>query len=74
MLFFLNKIKIFSIYNNELSNKLETIGSTTEVPKIKITKIGKKDVSTSCIVLTNINSHPCKEVCVKNDIVEPCSK
>jgi hypothetical protein len=73
MLFFLNKIKILNIYNKELSNKLETIGST-EVPKIKITKIGKKDVSTSCIVSTDINSHPCKQVCVKNDIVEPCSK
>jgi hypothetical protein len=67
------KIKILIIHNNELTNELENIGSTLEAPKIEFPEIIKKDASTSCLYLIDINSNPCNQVLVKNIIVETCS-
>jgi hypothetical protein len=44
----LEKMEILSIHNNELTTKLENIGSTSEVSLVEISKIIKKDASTSC--------------------------
>jgi hypothetical protein len=53
----IGKMKIFSIHNNELTTKLENIGSTSEVSLIKIHEIIKKDASTSCFDLID-DSNP----------------
>jgi hypothetical protein len=65
------KIEIISIHNNELTTKLENIGSTPEVSLVEISKIIKKDASTSCFDLID-DSNPCNQVLVKNVIVETC--
>jgi hypothetical protein len=65
-------MKILSIHNNELSTMLESISSTSKAPKIKNTKIIKKDASTSCLNI-DIKSNPCNQVLVKHVIVETCS-
>jgi chromosome segregation ATPase len=44
----LAKMEILSIYNNELTTKLENIGSTPEASLVEILEIIKKDASTSC--------------------------
>jgi hypothetical protein len=64
-------MEILSIHNNELTTKLENIGSTPEVSLVEIPKIIKKDASTSCFDL--IDSNPCNHVLVKNVIIETCS-
>jgi seryl-tRNA synthetase len=43
----LEKMEILSIHNNELTTKLEKIGSTLGVSLIKIPEIIKKDAPTS---------------------------
>jgi FtsZ-binding cell division protein ZapB len=68
----LGKMKILSIHNNELTTKLENIGSTPEVSLIEIPKIVKKDASTSCFDLID-NSNPYNQVIVKNVVIETCS-
>jgi hypothetical protein len=68
----LEKMKILSIHNNELTTKLENISSTPEVSLIKIPEIIKKDASTSCFDLID-DSNPCNQVCVKNIVGETCS-
>jgi hypothetical protein len=68
----LEKIEILSIHNNELTTKLENIGSTREVSLVKIPEIIKKDASNSCFDLID-DSNPCNQVLVKNIIVETCS-
>jgi FtsZ-binding cell division protein ZapB len=68
----LGKIEILSIHNNELTTKLENIGSTPEVSLIKIPEIIKKDASTSCFDLID-DSNPYNQVLVKNVIIETCS-
>jgi hypothetical protein len=68
----LGKIKILSIHNNELTTKLENIGSTPEVSLAEIPEIIKKDASTSCFDLID-GSNPCNQVLVKNVIIEACS-
>jgi FtsZ-binding cell division protein ZapB len=68
----LEKMEILSIHNNELTTKLENIGSTPEVSLIEIPKIIKKDASTSCFDLID-DSNPCNQVLVKNVIIETCS-
>jgi hypothetical protein len=68
----LGKIEILSIHNNELTTKLENIGSTPGVSLVKIPKITKKDASTSCFDLID-NSNPCNQVLVKNVVIETCS-
>jgi hypothetical protein len=44
----LEKREILSIHNNELTTKLENISSTTGASLVEISKIIKKDASTSC--------------------------
>jgi hypothetical protein len=44
----LGKIEILSIHNNELTTKLENIGSTREASLVKIPEIIKKYSPTSC--------------------------
>jgi hypothetical protein len=68
----LEKMKILSIHNNELTTKLENIVSTPEVSLVKIPKIIKKGASTSCFDLID-DSNPCNQVLVKNIVVETCS-
>jgi FtsZ-binding cell division protein ZapB len=68
----LGKMKILSIQNNELTTKLENIGSTSEVSLVEIPEIIKKDASTSCFDLID-DSNPCNQVLVKNVIVDTCS-
>jgi FtsZ-binding cell division protein ZapB len=68
----LGKMEILSINNNELTTKLENIGSTPEVSLVKIPEIIKKDVSTSCFDLID-DSNPCNQVLVENIVVETCS-
>jgi chromosome segregation ATPase len=53
----LGKIEILSIQNDELTTKLENIGSTLEVSLIEISEIIKKDASTSCFDLID-DSNP----------------
>jgi hypothetical protein len=68
----LGKMEILSIHNNELTTKLENIGSTPEVSLIEIFEIIKKDASTSCFDLID-DSNPCNQVLVKNVIIETYS-
>jgi hypothetical protein len=68
----LEKMEILSIHNNELTTKLENIGSTPEVSLVKIHEIIKKDASTSCFDLIG-DSNPRNQVLVKNIVVETCS-
>jgi FtsZ-binding cell division protein ZapB len=68
----LGKMEILSIHNNELTTKLENIGSTPEVSLAEIPKIIKKYASTSCFDLID-NSNPCNQVLVKNVVIETCS-
>jgi hypothetical protein len=65
-------MEILSIHNNELTTKLENIGSTPEVSLAEIPKIIKKYASTSCFDLID-NSNPCNQVLVKNVVIETCS-
>jgi hypothetical protein len=65
-------MKILSIHNNELTNKLESICSTLEAPLVEIHKIIKKDASTSCLYLLD-GSNPCNQVLIKNVIIENSS-
>jgi hypothetical protein len=51
-------MKILSIHNNELTTKLENIGSTPGASLVEIPKIIKKDVTTSCFDLVD-DSNPC---------------
>jgi hypothetical protein len=65
-------MEILSIHNEELSTKLENIGSTPEVSLVEIPEIIKKDASTSCFDLID-NSNPCNQVLVKNVVIETCA-
>jgi hypothetical protein len=65
-------MEILSIHNNELTTKLQNIGSTLEVSLIEILEIIKKDASTFCFDLID-DSNPCNQVLVKNVIIETCS-
>ena len=65
----LEKMEILSIHNNELTTKLENIGSTLGASLIEIPEIIKKDASTSCFDLID-DSNPCNQVLVKNVIIE----
>jgi hypothetical protein len=65
-------MEILSIHNNELTTKLENIGSSPEVSLVEIPEIMKKDASTSCFDLVD-NSNPCNQVLIENIVVETCS-
>jgi FtsZ-binding cell division protein ZapB len=67
----LGKMEILSIHNNELTTKLENIGSTLGASLVEIPKIIKKDASTSCFDLID-DSNPCNQVLVENIVVETC--
>jgi hypothetical protein len=68
----LGKMEIFSIHNDELTTKLENIGSTREVSLVEIYEIIKKDAYTSCFDLIN-DYNPCNQVLIKNVVIETCS-
>jgi hypothetical protein len=68
----LEKMEILSIHNNELTTKLENIGSTPEVSLAETLEIINKDASTSCFVLIN-DSNPCNQALVENIVIETCS-
>jgi hypothetical protein len=65
-------MEILSIHNNELTTKLENIGSISGVSLVKIPKIIKKDASNSCLNLID-DSNPCNQVPVENVVLETCS-
>jgi FtsZ-binding cell division protein ZapB len=67
----LGKMEILSIHNNELTTKLENIGSTPGASLVEISEIIKKDASTSCFDLVD-DSNPCNQVLVKNVVIETC--
>jgi hypothetical protein len=69
----LEKMEFLRIYNNELTIKLESTGGTPKASLVEIPEIIKKDASTSCLDLIDINSNPCNQVLVKNVIVDTCS-
>jgi hypothetical protein len=66
------KMEILSIHNNELTTKLENIGSTPGASLVEIPEIIKKDASTSCFDLID-DSNPYNQVLVENIVVETCS-
>jgi hypothetical protein len=68
----IGKIEILSIHTNELTTKLENIGSTSEASLIEIPEIIKKDASTSYFDLID-DSNPCNQVLVENVVLETCS-
>jgi hypothetical protein len=68
----LGKMEILSMHNNELTTKLENIGSTPEVSLVEIPEIIKKDASISYFDLID-DTNPCNQVLVKNVIIETCS-
>jgi hypothetical protein len=65
-------MEILSIDNNELTTKLENIGSTLRASLIEIPEIIKKYASTFCFDLID-DSNPCNQVLVKNVVIETCS-
>jgi hypothetical protein len=65
-------MEIISLYNNELTSNLESIGSTPGASLLEIPKIIKKDASTSCSDLID-DSIPCNQVLVRNVVIETCS-
>jgi hypothetical protein len=65
-------MEILSIHNNELTTKLENIGSTPVASFVEIPEIIKKHASISCFDLID-DSNPCNQVLVKNVIIETCS-
>jgi FtsZ-binding cell division protein ZapB len=68
----LGKMEILSVHNNELTTKLENIGSTPGVSLVEMPEIIKKNASTSCLDLID-NSNPQNQVHVKNVVIETCS-
>jgi hypothetical protein len=64
-------MKILSIHNNELTTKLENIGSTPRASLVEIYEIIKNDASTSCLDLID-DSNSCNQVLVKNVVIETC--
>src|SRR5688572_12977359 len=65
-------MEILSIHNNDLTTKLENIGSTLGASLVEIPEIIKKDSSTYCFDLID-NSNPYNQVLVKSIVVETCS-
>jgi hypothetical protein len=66
-------MEILSIHNDELTTKLENIGSTPEVSLVEMPEITKKDASTSCFDLID-NFNPCNQILVKNVVIETCTE
>jgi hypothetical protein len=68
----LEKMKILSIHNNELTTKIESMVNTIGASLVEIYEIIKKDASTSCCVLID-DSNSCNQVNVENIVIETCS-
>jgi hypothetical protein len=68
----LEKMEILSIHNDELTSKLDSIGSTLGASLVEIPKIIKKYASTSCFDLID-DSNPCNQVLVEDVVIEICS-
>jgi FtsZ-binding cell division protein ZapB len=68
----LEKMEILRIHNNELTTKIEIIGSTPGAPLDEIPEIIKKYASTYCFDLIDDSNH-CNQNLVKNVIIEACS-
>jgi hypothetical protein len=67
----LEKMKILSIHNKELTTKLENIGSTPGASLVEISEMIKKDASTSCLYLID-DSNSCNQVLGENIVIETC--
>jgi hypothetical protein len=67
----LEKMKILSIHNNELTIKLENIGSTPRASLVEIYEIIKNDASTSCLDLID-DSISCNQALAENIVIETC--
>jgi hypothetical protein len=65
-------MEILSIHKNELTTKLENIGSTLGVSLVETPEIINKYASTSCFDLIYY-SNPCNQVLAKNVVIETCS-
>jgi hypothetical protein len=65
-------MEILSIHNNELTTKLENIGTTPGASLVEIPEIIKKDTSTSCLYLID-DSYLYNQVLVKNVVIETYS-
>jgi hypothetical protein len=65
-------MEILRIHNNELTSKLESIGSTLGASLVEIYEIIKKGASTSRFYLID-DSNPCNQVLVRNVVIETCS-
>jgi hypothetical protein len=65
-------MEILSIHNNELTSKLENIGSTLGASLVVIPEIIMKDASTSCFDLIN-DSNPCNQVLIENVFIATCT-
>jgi hypothetical protein len=65
-------MEILSIHNNEITIKLENIGSTPGASLVEIPKIIKKDASTSFFDLIN-DCNPYNQDLVEIVILETCS-
>jgi regulator of replication initiation timing len=68
----LEKMEILRIHDNELSTKLEIIGSTPGAPLDEIPESIKKDASTYCFDLIDDSNH-CNQFLVKNVVIKACS-
>jgi hypothetical protein len=68
----LGKNEILIIHNNELTTKLENIGSTPKASLVETPEIIKNDASISCFDLID-DSNSCNQVLVENIVVETCS-
>ena len=64
------KMELLEAQNNELASKLEDIGNTPKAPKIdESNEIIKKDASTSCNNLCDLDSLFCDQVCFEKIVV-----
>jgi FtsZ-binding cell division protein ZapB len=68
----LDKMEILTIHDNELTTKLENIGSTPKASLVEIPEIIRKDASISCFDLID-DSNPCNQVLVEKVVIEICS-
>jgi hypothetical protein len=68
-------MKLLEEQNNELASKLKAIGSTPEASKIDEShEIIKKDASTSCNDLCDLDSPFCDQVWFEKIVVQTCTQ
>jgi hypothetical protein len=68
----LEKVEILSIHKNELTSKLESIGSTPGASLVEIPEIIKNNASSSCLDLI-VDSNSLNQVLVENIVIETSS-